>query len=81
MENFLDCMKSRAKPVFDAEFGYQVMTAIKLGVDSYRQSRLMAFDPRTRLVIGEAPPRPGFEGTGENYDEPGMKLPDGRRSG
>lgn len=81
MENFLDCMKSRAKPVFDAEFGYQVMTAIKLGVDSYRQSRLMAFDPRTRRVIEKAPPRPGFEGTGENYDEPGTKLPDGRRSG
>src|SRR5258705_1687732 len=34
MENFLDCVRSRQKPNLDAEFGYQTMVAIGLGVDA-----------------------------------------------
>lgn len=78
--NFLESMRSRRQPVFDATFGYQVMTAIKLGCDSYRESRMMAFDPRSERVVERAPRRPGYEGTGENYQEPGASLPDGRKS-
>jgi hypothetical protein len=47
----LDCMRDRSQPVYDALKGYQVMAAIKLGVDSYRQGRVLAFDPKTRQVI------------------------------
>jgi predicted dehydrogenase len=68
--NFLDCVRSRKDPVFDADMGYQVMTAIDLGVQSYRQNRVMAFDPRRELVLDEAPARAAYEGSGKNYEEP-----------
>ncbi len=67
MLNFIDCVRSRQQPVFDARFGYQVMVAIKLGVDSYRSGQLMAFDPHTERVLDKVPPRqPGYEGNGTN---------------
>lgn len=68
--NFLDCVRSRQDPVFDADMGYKVMTAIDLGVKSYRQNKVMAFDARRELVLDEAPDRPSYEGSGKNYKEP-----------
>ena len=68
--NFFDCMRSRKAPVLHADLAYRAMTAIKLAADSYRQRRMFAFDPRSERILHEAPPRPGFEGTGENYKEP-----------
>ncbi len=56
-DNWLDCMRSREKPVYDVLKGYQVMVAIKMGVDSYRESRTMAFDPRLRRPIPKPPAR------------------------
>lgn len=69
MENFFECMRTRKQPVFDIELGYQVMTAIRLGVDSYRQGRIMAFDPQSQRVLDAPPPRPGYEGDGSNSPE------------
>jgi predicted dehydrogenase len=67
MLNFLECVRTRKKPIYDARFGYQVMTAIKLGVDSYRQGRMMAFDPFSERVLDQPPPRSReFEGDGAN---------------
>jgi predicted dehydrogenase len=68
--NFFDCMKSRKQPVLHADLAYQTMTAIKLSADSYRQRRMLAWDSKREAVAHEAPPRPGWEGTGENYKEP-----------
>ncbi|MEJ7607671.1 MAG: Gfo/Idh/MocA family oxidoreductase [Bryobacteraceae bacterium] len=68
--NFYDCMRTRQKPVLDSRLGYKVMTAIKLAADSYRERRMMAFDPKSEKVLPQAPPRPAYEGTGENYQEP-----------
>jgi len=68
--NFFDCMRSRKTPALPAALGYQTMVAIKLAADSYRQRRMFAFDPRKQQVLAEAPPRPGYEGSGENYPEP-----------
>lgn len=68
--NFFACVKSRQKPVLHAELAYQTMTAIKLSADSYRQRRMFAWDPKTQTIAREAPARPGYEGTGENYKEP-----------
>jgi len=76
--NFLDAVRSRKQPIFDADLGYRVSTAIQLGVDSYRESRMMLFDPKGERVVAHAPKRPAFEGTGENYDEPGTSAIDGR---
>jgi hypothetical protein len=55
--------------VFDADMGYKVMTAIDLGVKSYRQGKVMAFDPKRELVLDEPGARPAYEGSGKNYDE------------
>jgi predicted dehydrogenase len=57
IENWLDSMRSRSKPVYDALRGYQVMVAIKLGVDSYREGKVMCFDPKNRRPIGAPPER------------------------
>ncbi len=67
MLNFLECVRTREQPIFDARFGYQVMVAIKLGVDSYRTGRLMGFDPVAERVLEQIPKRhPGYEGDGSN---------------
>ena len=73
MKNFLDSVRSRKQPLFDAFFGYQVMVAIKLGVDSYREGKMMAFDPATEQVIEPPPPRGGYEGDGKNYEDQGYR--------
>ena len=71
MLNFIECVRSREKPVLDAYFGYKVMVAIKLGVDSYRSGRLMCFDAESERILDHAPPRPrGFEGDGTNDPNP-----------
>ena len=69
MENFFDCMRSRKRPNLDAEFGYRAMVAIGLGVEAYRESRQLAFDPSTERVIKSAPHRDAYEGSGKNVDE------------
>lgn len=56
VDDWLDSMRSRNAPVYNALRGYQVMVAIKLGVDSYRYGRAMAFDPVRRRVLGAPPP-------------------------
>jgi len=77
--NFLDCMRDRSKPVFDAQFGYQAMTAIRLGVDSYRSGRMLAFDPHGQRVLPFSGPRPGYEGSGKNFEEPPRRPPRNQR--
>ncbi len=77
--NFLDCMRDRSKPVFDAHFGYQAMAAIRLGVDAYRGGRTMSFDPRAQRVLPFAGPRPAYEGSGENLEEPPRRPPRNQR--
>ncbi|MFB3905086.1 MAG: Gfo/Idh/MocA family oxidoreductase [Acidobacteriota bacterium] len=60
VDDWLDCMRSRKSPVYDVLRGYQVMTAIKLGVDSYREGRVMVFDPQTRRLVDKPPARKEF---------------------
>jgi hypothetical protein len=58
-EDWLDSMRSRQPPVYNALRGYQVMVAIALGVESYRKGKVMAFDPTRRAIISA--PRPHRE--------------------
>ncbi len=51
VDDFLECMRSRKSTVYNVTRGYQVMVAIRLGVESYREGRVMAFDPKTRQMI------------------------------
>jgi predicted dehydrogenase len=57
VDDWLDCMRTRQKPVYDVLKGYQVMVAIKMGVESYRQGKVMGFDPATRRVVEDLPAR------------------------
>ena len=51
MDNWLDCIRTRNKPHLDADTGYRIMTAIALGVESYRKEKVMRFDPERQRVI------------------------------
>jgi predicted dehydrogenase len=51
MENFLDCVRSRQRPNLDAELGYRVMAAIRMGVDAYRQQTTMQWDARRERAV------------------------------
>lgn len=53
-DNWLNCMRSREKPAYDVLRGYQVMVAIKLGVESYRDGQVKIFDPAGRRLLGKA---------------------------
>ncbi len=55
-DNWLDSMRSRESPVYNALRGYQVMVAIALGVESYRKGRVMAFDPARQVMLPAPPP-------------------------
>jgi len=57
VDDWLNCMRSRKPPVYNVVRGYQVMTAIKLGVDSYREGRTMLFDPIAKRMIDKPPAR------------------------
>ena len=72
-DNFFASVRSRKQPNANAELGYHIITAIKLGVDAYRSGKTMHFDPRSERVIDKAPPRPAYEGDGLNHkvDEQG----------
>jgi len=69
MENFFDCMRSRQPPNLNADFGYRAMVAIGLGVEAYRESRQLCFDPISERVVKSSPKREAYEGTGKNVDE------------
>ncbi|MDR3717965.1 MAG: Gfo/Idh/MocA family oxidoreductase [Bryobacteraceae bacterium] len=58
IRNFLDCMRSRNEPRLGPELGERTMAAIRLGVDSYRQDRL--------LLNGRPPARSSYQGDGKN---------------
>jgi predicted dehydrogenase len=56
IDDWLDCMRSRGTPVYNVMRGYQVMVAIKMGVESYRTGKVMAYDPERRRLLAAAPP-------------------------
>ncbi len=65
-DDFFSSVRSRKQPIFNADLGYQVMVAIRLGNDSYREGKVKFFDPASRTEIDQAPPRPAYEGDGTN---------------
>ena len=63
--NFFSCVRSRKQPNAPAEIGYQIISAIKLGVYAYREGRTKLFDPATRRIVDKSPARPSYEGDGQ----------------
>jgi len=56
MANFLECMKTRQKPNLDAETAYRAQVTITMGVQSFRQNKVLFFDPVAEKVV-ETPPK------------------------
>ncbi len=67
-DNFFACVRSRKAPNLNAQLGYQIMVAIRLGVDAYRERRAMLFDPKTERLVARLPRRPEWEGDGKNHE-------------
>jgi predicted dehydrogenase len=65
-DDFLSCMRSRKQPILNPELGYQLMVAIKLGVDSYREGRVKFWDEAKQSAADKGPHRPAYEGDGRN---------------
>lgn len=66
-DNFFACVRSRQQPNAPAEIGFQILTAIKLGVDAYREGKTKFFDPITQQVVANSPTRPEYQGDGKNH--------------
>jgi hypothetical protein len=54
VRNFLDCMKSRAKPSADVEEGHRTAVMCHLGNISTRLGRTLRWDAAKEQVIGDA---------------------------
>ena len=55
MENFFACMRTREKPVLDADTAYRAMVPIGMSVQSYREGRVLYFDEAAEKVVATPP--------------------------
>jgi hypothetical protein len=53
MENFLDCVKSREKPIMHIEAGHSVAALCVLGNVAYLLGRPLEWDPVNERVAGD----------------------------
>jgi predicted dehydrogenase len=65
--NFFSCVRSRKQPNAPAEIGYQIISAIKLGVYAYREQKTKLFDPATQRIVEKAAARAEYQGDGKNH--------------
>ena len=53
-ENWLDCMRSRKKPICDVEIGCRSVTVCHLGNLAYWNRRRLKWDPKAEKFLGDA---------------------------
>ncbi|MGH9675236.1 MAG: Gfo/Idh/MocA family protein [Bryobacteraceae bacterium] len=53
VRNFLDCIKSRQRPIADVEEGHQVSTACHLANISFRTGRKLRWDVEREQIVGD----------------------------
>jgi len=53
--NFFESIRSRKQPRLDAETGYRAQVTISMAVQSYREGRVLYFDPKKEKVVYEPP--------------------------
>lgn len=51
MNKFIECVRTRGTPHLDAKTAYAAMVGIALGVKSYREKKVMLFDPEKEELI------------------------------
>jgi len=55
MDNWLNCIETREQPTLNARRAYLVQIPIALSVESYREGKVMFFDPDKERVVDELP--------------------------
>ena len=53
--SFLDCMRTRQKPVLDVDTALHAQVTISMAVQSYREGRVLYWDEKAMKVVGKAP--------------------------
>jgi predicted dehydrogenase len=53
VQNFLDCLRSRKKPIADVETAHQSVSVCHLANIAYRTGRVVKWDPAQEQVIGD----------------------------
>ena len=56
IQNFLDCVRSRQQPILNADVGVKPQVLIAMAVQSYREGRVLYFDPST-WKVSDRPPK------------------------
>jgi hypothetical protein len=51
MQNFLDCIRSGGEPNCPFELGFRVSIACRMAVESYRQGRIVRWDPLKEEIV------------------------------
>ena len=65
-DNYLECMRTRQQTALNPDLGYKIMTAIRLGVDSYREGKVKFFDAAAQKPAERGAARASYEGDGKN---------------
>jgi predicted dehydrogenase len=50
-QNFLECVRSRAKPVSDVEFGFHVQAAMNMAMLAYLKKKVATFDEAAQQIV------------------------------
>jgi predicted dehydrogenase len=50
-KNFLECVRTRQKPVSDVEFGYHVQTAMNMAMLAYLKKKVARFDAQRERIL------------------------------
>jgi predicted dehydrogenase len=53
MQNFLECVRSRQKPVLDVETAFRAQVTISMAVQSYREGRVLYWDEKNLKVTNK----------------------------
>ena len=72
VQDFLECLKSRSRPVADVEIGHKSAIACHLANIAVRLRRYVRWDPETEMIIGD---EEGQSLTGRIYRKP-WELPE-----
>ncbi|SPE42147.1 Oxidoreductase domain protein (fragment) [Candidatus Sulfopaludibacter sp. SbA3] len=54
IQNFLDCVRSRQRPIADVETGYRSVSACHVGTIAYRLGREVRWDAKAETFPGDA---------------------------
>jgi len=50
IEDFIECVHTRRKPVLDGRLGYMVQVAVVMAVKAWREDRVVRFDPKAERL-------------------------------